>query len=139
MKAQIETQIIIKSSPEKVWKNLIDFNSYSNWNSFITSIQGTAAVGEQLVANINKSQFKPTVLIATPNKELRWLGKLLFSGIFNGEHYFQITETSDGNTLLTHGENFKGILVPMFKNKLHTDIKNGFESMNEALKRLCEQ
>ena len=34
--------------------------------------------------------FKPRVLNAEPERELRWLGHLLVPGLFDGEHSFTI-------------------------------------------------
>jgi hypothetical protein len=34
--------------------------------------------------------FRPTVLNAETNRELRWLGHLLAPGLFDGEHSFTI-------------------------------------------------
>jgi hypothetical protein len=50
--------------------------------------------------------FRPKVLAATPGEELRWLGKLGFHGIADGEHFFILTTNDDGTTRLNHGERF---------------------------------
>src|SRR5262249_4977516 len=65
--------------------------------------------------------FKPEVLVATPNKELRWLGKLGLHGIFDGEHFFVLTTNGDGTTRLNHGERFSGALVALARGS----TKNG--------------
>jgi hypothetical protein len=36
--------------------------------------------------------FHPAVLTVIPKSELRWLGRFLGPGIFDGEHYFQIEQ-----------------------------------------------
>ena len=82
--------------------------------------------------------FKPTILALEENKELRWLGKLGLSGVFDGEHKFLLIDNGDGTTTLEHSEKFKGILVPFFKKKLNTDTKAGFEEMNLKLKERVE-
>ena len=94
---EIKTCIEIESTPEDVWSILVDFPVYTKWNPFIRSLEGTAKKGERLKVTIqpvdSKSMaFRPTVLVATPDKELRWLGRFLFPGIFNGEHYFRIIQ-----------------------------------------------
>jgi len=37
---KIETEIIINTTPERVWEILIDFENYPNWNPFIRAIVG---------------------------------------------------------------------------------------------------
>lgn len=34
--------------------------------------------------------FHPVVLVAVQERELRWLGRLLIPGLFDGEHTFQL-------------------------------------------------
>jgi hypothetical protein len=82
--------------------------------------------------------FRPTVLVASPNQELRWLGHFLLPGIFDGEHYFQIEAISPGRVRFIQGEKFSGILVGLSKAKLDGGTKSGFIAMNQALKLLAE-
>mgnify|MGYP003684440285 FL=1 len=140
---EIITSIQIQASPEKVWSVLTDYNSYGEWNSFIKSIKGEVAVDQVIEAHVcppesNEMTFKPVVLVFDENKELRWRGKLLFSGIFDGEHRFVLRANEDGSTEFIHAEKFSGILVPFMKKMLNGPTKNGFVQMNEALKKKVE-
>ena len=82
--------------------------------------------------------FRPTVLLAAPNTELRWLGHFLVPGIFDGEHYFRIAAIGPGQIRFTQGEKFSGLLVGMFKASLDRGTKAGFVAMNAALKARAE-
>jgi hypothetical protein len=139
----IRTEVVIKATPAEVWKVLTDFNHYPEWNPFITSLYGVAAKGEKLVARIeppngSATTFNPTVLSANSNKELRWLGHLLFPGLFDGEHIFELYENTDGTTTFVQREEFRGILVPLFSKMLDTKTLAGFELMNKHLKQRVE-
>ncbi len=138
MATEIRTSIEINASPEKIWKVFSNFENYPNWNPFLTEVSGEVKAGNQIKINAGGMIFKPTVLKFEENKELRWLGKLLFSGIFDGEHYFEIIDKGNGTSTFVHGENFKGILVPLFKSKLTGETKDGFVKMNKKLKELVE-
>lgn len=83
-------------------------------------------------------KFRPTVLVAVPDQELRWLGRFLLPGIFDGEHYFQIEEISQDRVRFIQGEKFSGILAGLYKSKLDGGTKAGFIAMNQALKLLAE-
>ena len=141
---RIITEIEINASPERVWQVLTDFSALSQWNPFLRSAEGKLQVGERLKLYIKGSKgmgmkFKPTVLKADPNVELRWIGRLLIPGIFDGEHYFTMEPVGDGRTLFVQSENFSGLLVPLFA--IMGVIKNtrfGFEEMNAALKLRAE-
>lgn len=143
MKKELYTEIEINASPGKVWQILTDFEAYPNWNPFIKKIKGDLAVGEKLEVFIQPSgakgmSFKPTLLAVEEEKELRWLGKLFVSGLFDGEHFFKIEMLSEKTVKFIHGENFKGLLVGFLAKSLDTDTLRGFREMNEALKNLAE-
>ena len=70
--------------------------------------------------------FRPTVLTVIPNAELRWRGRFLLPGIFDGEHYFQINQVATRCVSLIQGEKFSGILVPFVKSSLDGGIKAAF-------------
>jgi hypothetical protein len=80
--------------------------------------------------------FRPTVRVAEPGHELRWLGRVLIPGIFDGEHAF-IIEERQGGCRLRHEETFRGLLVPAFGAMLD-DTEKGFIAFNAALKQRVE-
>ncbi len=137
MSLTITTEIQINATPKEIWNEFIDFNSYPNWNPFIIQIEGIPSEGKQLKATIGGMKFQPIVLESIPNKKLMWLGKLLFKGLFDGKHSFEIIEQSTG-CLFIQKEDFSGVLVPLFKKKLMTDTKQGFIEMNKQLKLRVE-
>jgi hypothetical protein len=79
------------------------------------------------------------VLAFEENKEFRWLGHLLFPGLFDGEHSFELIDHGNGTTTFIQKETFNGILVPFFSNMLDVNTVNGFRLMNEKLKERAEQ
>ena len=82
--------------------------------------------------------FKPKVLKAEPNRELRWLGHLLVPGLFDGEHSFTIEPLEENRIRFVQREAFKGLLVPLFARSLDNNTRRGFEEMNHALKERAE-
>jgi hypothetical protein len=83
--------------------------------------------------------FKPKILTFETNKELSWLGHLLFAGLFDGKHKFELIDNGDGTTTFRQSEKFKGVLVPLFKKQLDNNTKKGFEEMNRKLKEIAER
>lgn len=144
MALEIKTEIVINATPGKIWGILTDFDDYPNWNPFIKSITGEVTVNEKITARIeppkgNAMTFKPKVLTMVENSELSWLGHLLFPGLFDGEHRFELIENENGTTTFVQSERFRGVLVPLFKQQLNNNTKNGFIEMNEKLKELAEK
>lgn len=140
---EVRTQIDISATPARIWEVLTDFPAHAHWNPFVRSIEGQALKDQQLSITVqppgSKSmKFKPRVLVADANKELRWLGQFLVRGIFDGEHYFQMTPNAQGGTTFVHGEKFSGLLVGLSKSSLEGATRAGFVAMNKALKERAE-
>ena len=138
MALHLTTKIDIDATPEAVWAVLSDLPSYPNWNPFIREASGTLAEGEQLELEIQPTRgramrFKPTVLAAEPGRELRWLGRLLVRGVFDGEHRLAIEPAAGGSRFIQE-ERFTGVLVPLLARSLRRGTLPGFERMNEALR-----
>lgn len=141
---EIKTEIEINASIDKVWKILTDFKAYPSWNPFIVSLEGDVHVGSifKVVLHPPESKpmtFKPRCLQMELNKEFIWLGKLLFTGIFDGKHIFELTELGPSKTKLVQREEFKGLLVPLLWKQLDKNTRKGFELMNEKLKEGAEK
>ena len=142
MAHQLHTEVEIDATPETVWAVLTDLAAYHEWNPFITSAEGSAAVGEKLVNRLDPPggramTFKPTVTAVEDQRVFEWLGRLGLPGIFDGRHRFELVPT-DGGTRLIHTEHFKGALVPFMKKSLDSQTVAGFEAMNVALKSRAE-
>jgi hypothetical protein len=144
MSKEIKTEILINAIPEKVWNILSDFSNYPKWNPFIKSLTGDVKVGGKITVRIeppgtNGMTFKPKVLAFEKNKELRWLGNLLFAGLFDGEHKLELIDNSNGTTTFKQSESFNGILIPLFRKMLDVNTVNGFNQMNQKLKEMAEK
>jgi len=142
-KHELRTEVEINAGPERVWAILSNFSAYPEWNPFIRFISGAPEKGARLEVRIQPSgakgmTFRPCVLVADAGRELRWLGRLLVPGIFDGEHSFVIQPLAGGKVLLRQSELFSGVLVPLFRGSLDRDTKRGFEEMNLALKARAE-
>jgi hypothetical protein len=143
MAKELRTTIEINASASRLWTVLTDFNRYNEWNPFIRSIHGKAKRGEQLKVIIqppggNEMIFRPVILALQPERELRWIGRLILPGIFDGEHWFQIEPITEGRIRVSHCEIFSGLLVPLLWSKLEVQTRQGFEMMNQALKKRVE-
>ncbi len=141
----LETQIEIAAPPEQVWRHLMDFASYPNWNPFVLSIKGSASLGSKLRVKLSAGGKRSITLRTKVSRyqsarEFAWKGSL--PGLFAGEHQFHLTSIGDDaapRTRLVHREDFSGLLVPLlWKRFLDRDTRANFEAMNRALKTRAE-
>jgi hypothetical protein len=140
---ELQSELEINASPLEVWKILVDFDQYPSWNPFIPKAKGKPEQGERLTVRIQPPggkgmTFRPEVLVADPGRELRWKGKLMLPGLFDGEHIFLIEPLGLDKVRFIQKEKFSGILVPLMSGSLN-DTQKGFDAMNAALKMRAEK
>ncbi len=139
----IEPAIDIQADPQRVWRILTDFAACPSWKPFIRRISGEAHAEARLEVRIQPTVgrgmiFRPTVLVAEPDRELRWLGRFLVPRLFDGEHAFVIEPRGDRHVRLVQREVLRGLLVPLFARSLDAGTLEGFRAMNAAIKRMAE-
>lgn len=139
----IETQIMVNSTPEKIWNILINFEEYELWNPFMTKVVGDAKLGSKIMVKIQTVRGKertyyPIITKFEIDKELRWKGKSFMPGIFDGERIFIIEKSTNNQVSFLHKEIFTGLGVKFVGDKLGKDLKESFDKMNIALKSRAE-
>ena len=133
-RSDILTTIAIDAPPAAVWSVLTDTEAYPAWNPMIAGLEGRLEKGAvvRLVegSGADRTVIRPTILVAEPDRELRWRGRLWdMPGLFVGEHDFLLRPTARG-TLFTQGEHFSGVLLWLFDPR---QLVPAFEAMNVAL------
>jgi hypothetical protein len=144
MSKQLQAEIEIQGTPEQVWEVLTDLDAYPQWNPFIVQAGGTPQPGHRLelrmrLAAGRATTLRPEVLEADPGRKLRWLGRLLVPGLFDGEHSFTIQPAGPGQVRLTQHEEFRGLLAPLLLAMIAKPTLESFHRMNQALKARVEQ
>ncbi|PWD49869.1 SRPBCC domain-containing protein [Serinibacter arcticus] len=139
---RLESTVEIDAPREVVWDVLTDFGAYPEWNPALVGMAGELAVGETLRFATDASDdalvFEPVVREVRPEEELRWEGRLLLGGLFDGEHSFELRETDTGGTVLVQVEDFRGIAVPFLTGWLRENTLPDFVAMNDALRERAE-
>ena len=144
MAKQLHAEVEIEATPDRVWEVLTDFAAYRDWNPFIVQAAGRPVPGTRLELHMRLSGRRPTtirpeVLEADPARRLRWLGRLLLPGLFDGEHTFTIQPAGPGRTRLIQHEEFRGLLAPIVLKMIAKSTLASFHQMNQALKTRVEQ
>ena len=144
MASRLHSETAIQASSQRVWDVLTDFAAYPEWNPFIPRITGSLETGSRLDVQLQPPgsrgvRMRPTVQAAEPPRELRWLGHLGVPGLFDGEHRFRIEPLGTARVRFVQEERFSGLLAPLVLRFVERGTRQGFESMNQALKVRAEQ
>lgn len=139
---QLRTEIEIDAEPDRVWRVLVGFAEYPEWNPYLTSVDGPLVEGASLTlvsASTDGSERRQRVSVVKiePPRCLRYRSKLWLPRLFDGEHYFELTPLDGGRTRLVQGEDLTGALVQSMGPRL-TAMARGFVGMNQALKKRVE-
>ncbi|MFW9914108.1 MAG: SRPBCC family protein [Candidatus Thorarchaeota archaeon] len=143
MPRELRTEIVINASAEKVWSQLMDFESYPDWNPFVKAINGDQEEGAKLEVDLQPNggrgmTIKPRVTEIQPNERFAWKGKLFVPRLFDGEHIFEIESISEDQVRFIHREQFRGLLMRPILRSVGESTRRGFEEMNQALKERAE-
>ena len=142
MALEIQTEIDIDAPPERVWEVLTDLRGWDDWNPFI-KCAGRPEPGASLLVEItppgrSTMKFSPVVQVVEAPRRFEWLGRVLFPGLFDGHHCFELSPLDEGRTRFRHFEHFRGLLVGPVMRKQLSATEAGFKAMNAALKRRVE-
>ena len=140
---KVFSSIEIDAPPKDVWKTLTDFESYGEWNPFMTQVSGNAKKGAPIKVTIalpfkQSMDFNLTIDSIKSRSEMVWVGRTLEPRILDGEHYFWLESISGKRTRFTQGEKFSGLLLYLSWPWLKGSVTANFNKMNEALKNRVE-
>lgn len=130
--------ITIDAEPLPIWELLTDADGYPRWNSTVTSISGSIALGQKLRVSVpaSKRAFSPTVTEFAAPRSMTWRdGNAV---MFQGVRVFTLEPTGDGGTAFTMTETFSGAMMPLIGRSL-PDFNPIFEQYATDLKREAER
>jgi hypothetical protein len=140
----LQSAVDIDSTPERVWELLTDFDSFPDWNPFITRASGRVAIGERITVRLRLfgkrgTTLRPRIIKLEPNREFHWLAHMGRPGIFDVERTFKI-EQIDGRVRFSQSEICTGVLTELlFAAGIGPRILNGYERLNAAIKARAEE
>lgn len=143
-KFEVKHELTLEAPVEEVWQAIIDFENYHQWNTQLSYLGGKVAPNEKLhlklaVEGTAPYEFKPTVSQWREKQVLGWLAITGMPRVFDGEHFFELTDLNNGKTHLVNREEYRGVLslivqqLPMMKL-----APKGFEKMNLEFKTYVE-
>ena len=139
MKA-IESEITLSSPTNEVWAALVDFESYPDWNPFLTKMEAELGEGKPFKAMSRlpsgiKLGFVGRILSVVPDREISWVGRptMMPSSAMEIKHTFTLEPVESG-THLQQREEATGFMIPI-SGWILGQAQKGQVAWNEALER----
>lgn len=136
---QYAIAIQIKASADKLWTLLTSAGDFPRWNSTVTSIEGTIALGQKIKLRVPIAPgrtFQLKVSELEPGKRMVWRDGM--APMFQGVRTYTLTPRPDGTTEFAMTEVLSGLMLPMIKSSL-PDFAPAFEQYVKDLKREAEK
>ena len=130
--------IRITALPDRIWRLLTDADHYTQWNTTLTSLEGSIARGGVVKMRVPEAPgriFKVKVTEFDENQRMVWRDG--FAPMFVGERTFTLQSHTPHDTIFTMTEAFSGLMLPMIAGKL-PDFKPIFERYATDLKKAAE-
>lgn len=130
---------IIDAAADRVWSSLLEVESWAEWDTGVTKVEGSVRDGAKVKVFSEVSPgraFPVRVAIDSDRRVMTWTGGMPL-GLFKGVRTFRVTGDGVGSALDVH-ERFTGPLVgPMAKRM--PDLQPSFEKLADGLKAHCEK
>jgi len=138
--SEVRTEIIINSTPHRIWKILTDTKNYPSWNPYIFEIKGGIIPGKfvkfRMKGNPKERKFSAKILDFKNDTSWAWGGGLLF--LFKARHYFLLEQIDNDHTRLIQGEYWRGLFGNSYGKGVYKDACENFQKMNKKLKDFVE-
>lgn len=141
-KITVYTTLEIDAPIANVWAVIGNINGYAGYDFDLTFPQapnnpvvGSPVKGQFVLVNKEAFTFESTISSFDENQRLAWKGG--YPLLINGEHYIDLEVINSEKTRMIHGENFRGLLLPLF-HKIHLGNTANFSKFNHAVKWVSE-
>jgi hypothetical protein len=131
--------INIQAKPDKIWALLTNAAEFPSWNTTVSSIEGTIALGQKIKLRVPiapKREFKLKVSEFEPGKRMVWSDGA--APMFKGVRTYILSPHANGSTDFSMVEVFSGVMLPMIAGSL-PDFGPSFEQYAADLKRAAEK
>jgi hypothetical protein len=135
-----EAAVVVRSSPERIWKLLTDGPGFTNWNPTVDRVEGTIAPGQtiKVYVKVNPGRAFPVkVTQFEPGRRMVWSGGMPL-GLFKGERTYVLTPAGDGLVRFQMREEYSGPMLSMIWRTI-PDLGPSFQEFAQSLKVAAEK
>lgn len=130
-------EIVINSTPEKIWNILTNIQSWDKWNERIikSKLEGELEVGSSFTWKTNGSKIKSKIHSISPNRILGWEGRTFGASAIHNWYL----EPSETGTKVRVEESMEGWLINLMKKKMNEKLADDMVYWLERLKAESEK
>lgn len=137
------TSFAVNATPNRVWDVLTALDEYGEWNPQIPFAKGAIAPGHQIAIRLAlpgrpTMELTATIGEAMPSSLLSWRGHVLAPWLFEGYREFALEPSGDTRTMVTHIEDIRGALAPVFALLMGGPVERSHHELNQALRSRAE-
>jgi hypothetical protein len=137
------TTFAVDAPAARVWEALAAVDRYPEWNPQIPRASGRLRPGERIDLQLALPGRRPMDLTATVEEArqdalLTWRGHVLARWFFEGYRRFELEPVAPMRTRVTHVEDVRGLLAPLFGVMLGSRVQESHDALNAALKARVE-
>jgi hypothetical protein len=135
-----EAAVVIRSSPEKIWKLITDGPGFPAWNPTVDRVEGTITPGQtiRVFVKVNPGRAFPVkVTQFEPGRRMVWSGGMPL-GLFKGERTYELTSAGDGLIRFNMREEYSGPMLPIIWRTI-PDLGPSFQEFAQSLKAAAEK
>src|SRR5262245_47245227 len=131
LSVEISVVTEIDAPADAVWRVLTDTSRFPDWNPFITSFEGTPAVGAGItvvlaLSNRKPQTLRPKIIELQEGRSLVWRGHIGVPGILGARHRLEVQEAEDQHSRFVQHERFSGFAVPAVRSVLTVNTPDAF-------------
>lgn len=134
------TTTVIHAPRESVWRLVVDFDAYPEWNPYMRSVQGRTEVGRTLEVHLEPPGAKAqdvsgSVTVFKPPRKLRWQSRLLAPGLRDLEYEVIVVPLGPNRAQVIQRARYEGLLAALVDAE---DTRAGLVQMARALRLRAE-
>ena len=136
-KKSVHAEIIVNTSPDRVWEVLMDQQSYNNWSTVLIPTDGvfhsdSTVTYDMIDADGKSTSVKTRVVELRKNEVLNQYGGT--RGILTVDHRYILERAESGTKVIIH-EDYRGIMVNFWNPGW---VQKGYEQTLVGLKAYIE-
>ena len=140
---QVRASSQIAAPIETVWRALVDFEHYAEWNSFTPKIETDLAIGSPVTLHVNmpgKSRMVRTewVNLLEPEKTICWGMHMGHPGLLCANRWQMLRQLDNGHTQYVTEDKMSGLLTPVVMALYGSPMQEGFQAVADGLKGWVE-